>query len=73
MKGGLKESWTGPNPGWIQYCDNVEVDEDGFVAKIGGEPLDLEVDIKQLYNSRVITYIIQCTIESLQSGIFHRF
>ena len=48
LKDGLKESWTGPNPGWIQYCDFVEVDEDGFVTKIGEEPLDLEVLQKYL-------------------------
>ena len=43
LRGGLKESWTGPNPGWIQYCDNVEVDEDGNVAKIGGKALNPKV------------------------------
>ena len=43
LKGGLKESWTGPNPGWIQYCDAVEVDDKGNVSMIGGAPLDLKV------------------------------
>ena len=43
LRGGLKESWTGPNPGWIQYCDAVEVDEKGNVSMIGGAPLDLKV------------------------------
>jgi len=42
LRGGLKESWTGPNPGWIQYCDAVEVDEKGNVSMIGGAPLDLK-------------------------------
>ena len=43
LRGGLRESWTCPNPGWIQFCDAVEVDSKGLVVKIGGAPLDLKV------------------------------
>ena len=50
LRGGLKESWTGPNPGWIQYCDAVEVDEKGNVSMIGGAPLDLKVCKSYLSN-----------------------
>jgi len=41
LRGGLRESWTCPNPGWIQYCDAVEVDEHGLVSRIGGAPLNM--------------------------------
>ena len=41
LRGGLRESWTCPNPGWIQYCDAVEVDEHGLVSRIAGAPLDM--------------------------------
>ena len=47
----------------------MEVDDDGFVAKIGGKPLDLEVI--DSYINQKLCYIIKCTIESLQGGIFH--
>ena len=40
LRGGLRESWTAPGPGWMQYDDGVEVDSNGFVVKIGGAPLD---------------------------------
>jgi len=40
LRGGLRESWTAPGPGWMQYDDGVEVDSNGFVVRIGGAPLD---------------------------------
>ena len=41
LKVGLKETWTNPNPGWMQYDDGIEVDpETQLVVAIGGEPLD---------------------------------
>jgi len=41
LKVGLRETYTAPNPGWMQYDDGVELDADGFVTKVGGEPIDL--------------------------------
>jgi len=40
LSGGLRESWKAPGPGWMQYCDAVEVDSDGLVVSIGGAPLE---------------------------------
>jgi len=40
LRGGLRESWTAPGPGWIQFDDGVEVDSNGFVVRIRGTPLD---------------------------------
>jgi len=41
LRGGLRETWEAPNPGWMQYDDGVIVDKDGFVEKINGQPLDI--------------------------------
>jgi 2',3'-cyclic-nucleotide 2'-phosphodiesterase (5'-nucleotidase family) len=38
----LRESWTRPSPGWIQMDGGVEVDAEGFVVAIYGEPLVLD-------------------------------
>ena len=43
MRGGLRESWTCPNPGWVQTCDSVEVDTSGLVVRVAGADLDMEV------------------------------
>lgn len=40
LKVGLRETFGVPNPGWMQYDDEVILDEDGYVTKIAGEPLD---------------------------------
>ncbi|CAE7651836.1 unnamed protein product, partial [Symbiodinium pilosum] len=40
LRVGLRETFGAPNPGWMQYDDEVELDEDGFVVSIAGEPLD---------------------------------
>lgn len=37
---GLRETWEAPNPGWMQYDDGVEVDDDGYVTTVAGEDLD---------------------------------
>ena len=29
----------GPNPGWMQYDDSMDVDEEGNIVSIGGFPL----------------------------------
>ena len=42
LRGGLRESWQTPGPGWMQYDDGVEVDSEGLVIRIGGAPLDLK-------------------------------
>ena len=39
LRGGLRETWQRPYPGWLQHDDRIETDEEGFVAAIGGEPL----------------------------------
>ena len=31
---------NGPNPGWMQYDDNIDVDEEGNIVSIGGFPLN---------------------------------
>ena len=43
LRGGLRESWTCPNPGWVQTCDSVEVDTSGLVVRVAGADLDMEV------------------------------
>jgi len=40
LRDGLRQTWLKPGGGWMQYDEGVEIDEDGLVAKIGGEPLD---------------------------------
>ena len=65
LRGGLKESWTGPNPGWIQYCDAVEVDQRGNVTTIGGAPLDLKVRQNQSDSN------LRPDLEDLQSRLLH--
>ena len=40
MKGCMKETWYGPNPGWMQYDDSVDVDENGEIISIGGFPIN---------------------------------
>jgi len=46
LRVGLRETYTAPNPGWMQYDDGVELDEDGFVTHVNGEPLD----VSRVYN-----------------------
>lgn len=41
LKMGLRETWGVPNPGWMQYDDGVHIDQDGFVEKVNGQPLDI--------------------------------
>merc|ERR1719215_2126684 len=41
LKTGLRETWSVPNPGWMQFDDGVKVDEDGLVTEIAGKPLDM--------------------------------
>jgi hypothetical protein len=42
LKVGLRETYNVPNPGWMQYDDGVQLDEQGLeVTHIGGEPIDL--------------------------------
>ena len=36
----MKETWYGPNPGWMQYDDSVDVDENGEIISIGGFPIN---------------------------------
>ena len=31
---------NGPNPGWMQYDDSTDVDEEGNIVSIGGFPLN---------------------------------
>ena len=38
----MKETWYGPNPGWMQYDAGVEIDSDGNIVSIGGKALDLD-------------------------------
>ena len=45
LRSGLRESWNNPNPGWIQFCDAVEVDSHGLVTSIAGAPLDNKVGL----------------------------
>ncbi|CAJ1347579.1 unnamed protein product [Effrenium voratum] len=40
LRVGLRETFGAPNPGWMQYDDEVELDEEGYVVRIAGEPLD---------------------------------
>jgi len=41
LRVGLRETYKAPNPGWMQYDDGVELDEDGYVTHVGGQPLDM--------------------------------
>ena len=36
----MKETWYGPNPGWMQYDDAIDVDTVGKITAIGGFPLN---------------------------------
>ena len=27
----MKETWYGPNPGWMQYDDSIDIDDEGNV------------------------------------------
>ena len=36
----MKETWYGPNPGWMQYDDDVNVNDEGNIVSIGGFPLN---------------------------------
>ena len=58
LRGGLRESWTCPNPGWIQFCDAVEVDSNGLVIKIGGAPLDLKVNSIEILSTQLASRIV---------------
>ena len=40
LEGCMKETWYGPNPGWMQYDDGIDVDTDGKITAIGGFPLN---------------------------------
>lgn len=42
LRVGLRETFGAPNPGWMQYDDEVELDDDGYVVSIGKQPLDPE-------------------------------
>jgi 2',3'-cyclic-nucleotide 2'-phosphodiesterase (5'-nucleotidase family)/Ca2+-binding EF-hand superfamily protein len=43
LEKGIMSSHVGSNPGWIQYDDKVEIDEDaGRIIRIGGQPFDRE-------------------------------
>eukprot|EP00746_Dinoflagellata_sp_MGD_P084739 gnl/MRDRNA2_/MRDRNA2_33606_c0_seq1.p1 gnl/MRDRNA2_/MRDRNA2_33606_c0~~gnl/MRDRNA2_/MRDRNA2_33606_c0_seq1.p1 ORF type:complete len:374 (-),score=80.22 gnl/MRDRNA2_/MRDRNA2_33606_c0_seq1:97-1152(-) len=46
LRVGLRETWINPNPGWMQYSDDLKVDSDGYVIQICNEPIDLE----RIYN-----------------------
>ena len=39
----MKETWYGPNPGWMQYDDGVDVDSEGNIVAIGGFPLNRDM------------------------------
>lgn len=41
LRTGLRETWEAPNPGWMQYDDGVEIDQEGNVEKVNGQPLDI--------------------------------
>lgn len=41
LRVGLRETYKAPNPGWMQYDDGVELDEDGYVTHIGGQAIDM--------------------------------
>ena len=36
----MKETWYGPNPGWMQYDDDVDVNDEGNIVSVGGFPLN---------------------------------
>jgi len=40
LRVGLRETYQVPNPGWMQYDDEVHLDKDGYVTHVAGEPLD---------------------------------
>eukprot|EP00434_Breviolum_minutum_P019428 symbB.v1.2.017131.t1/scaffold1268.1/size213459/12 len=40
LRVGLRETFGAPNPGWMQYDDEVELDEDGYVVSIAKQSLD---------------------------------
>eukprot|EP00931_Biecheleriopsis_adriatica_P101805 TRINITY_DN76883_c0_g1_i1.p1 TRINITY_DN76883_c0_g1~~TRINITY_DN76883_c0_g1_i1.p1 ORF type:complete len:615 (-),score=123.84 TRINITY_DN76883_c0_g1_i1:7-1851(-) len=46
LRVGLRETFGVPNPGWMQFDDQVVLDNDGYVVSIAGEPLDLNKKYK---------------------------
>ena len=42
LRVGLRETFGAPNPGWMQYDDEVELDDDGYVVSIAKQPLEPE-------------------------------
>jgi len=43
IKYGIREQWGGPpNPGWMQYDDGVQIDSEGLIESIGGQPINEE-------------------------------
>jgi len=51
LRVGLRETFKVPNPGWMQYDDGVELDEEGFVTHIQNKPLDMS----EVYNVATIS------------------
>jgi len=41
LRVGLRETWHQPGTGWFQYDDQVEIDDDGYVVAVDGQPLDV--------------------------------
>lgn len=37
---GLRETWQTAGPGWMQYSDDIVVDEDGLVTHVGLDPIE---------------------------------
>merc|ERR1712060_55509 len=40
LREGLRATWNIVSGAWMQYDDQVEVDCDGYVVAVGGNPLD---------------------------------
>lgn len=42
LRMGLRETWQQPGTGWFQHDESIEVDSEGYVVRVGGEPLQLD-------------------------------
>eukprot|EP01134_Creolimax_fragrantissima_P000136 CFRG0136T1 len=67
LRAGLRETWTEPNPGWMQYDDGIEVDNDGYIVAIAGKPLAED----RLYRVGTVPYTLVASDAPTIGGYFN--
>ena len=59
---------NGPNPGWMQYDDSTDVDDEGNIVSIGGFPLN--EDMIYRVGSFQGTYVIRNQNQKCLLGVY---